>query len=173
MSKERLYFENRENCLNYINSCESFVEIYVDAIENIYLSSMNCLEVGSGPGLDGKELQRRGVDMQLTDASEQFVSIVDGLTKMDAFEITGKYDMITMNKIMNDYSLEDIEKMSKSIDNALNVDGIFVTTLWTKDIDNWDRYENILRRNFTLIDTIQYTEFNDGFDSILCVFSKI
>lgn len=144
------------------------------------------LELGCGPGNDIPYLRNHysvtGSDLSdefLKRCKERFNDIQ--FIKLDAVSINMKetFDCVFSNKVLHHLTLEELEKSLKRQQSIIKPKGIFAHTFWIGDKEftmegmlfvfhNRERLIQLISKYFTILETYDYKEFEDG-DSIFVI----
>lgn len=117
------------------------------------------LELGSGAGVDAKELDKRGIKVTAVDINseaEKFLKDTNIKFVKSAFRdfTFGKYDLIHARNSMVFMDEEDYYELLEKIKESLNPGGIFVTRLWGEK-DSTNRPSNKRPMTFTTKEKIK------------------
>lgn len=147
---------------NYVNGTPQFTDGFqkkwLDSVFSDVPKDASILELGSAFGRDARYLKDLGYDLELTDASESFVSY---LNKHDfnasVLDIVSdrpqkQYDVVLACAVFLHFTDEDFRKALANVESALLPGGKFVFSLkigdgeaWSQEKMNAPRYFNYWR----------------------------
>lgn len=155
-------------------------------LSNHLREKSSLLELGCGPGNDISHLQKRYA-VTGSDLSDVFIQRCRNkytdipFVKLDAVSInTDKiYECIFSNKVLHHLPLKELKKSLERQQNVIKSNGIFAHTFWIGDKEftmegmlfiyhNREKLLNLISQYFTIIETLDYEEFDKG-DSVFIV----
>jgi ubiquinone/menaquinone biosynthesis C-methylase UbiE len=181
------FYNNPASVDEYEKMCDGYngSELY-NVLDKHLTDNSTVLELGSGPGNDIEYLHKKFAVIG-SDSSDEFLlrckkRYVDvPFIKLDAVSIkTDKvFDCVFSNKVLHHLSTEDLKKSLKRQQEVLVPNGLFAHTFWLGDKEftmkgmlfvfyNRDRLINLVSEYFTILETYDYNEFEEG-DSVFIV----
>jgi cyclopropane fatty-acyl-phospholipid synthase-like methyltransferase len=181
------FYNNPASVDEYEKMCDEYNgSALYNVLDKHLADHSTMLELGSGPGIDIEYLHKKytvtGSDLSdefLLRCKKRFVDVP--FIKLDAVSIkTGKvFDCVFSNKVLHHLSTEELKKSLKRQQEVIAPNGLFAHTFWLGDKEftmkgmlfffyNRDRLINLVSEYFTILETYDYNEFEEG-DSIFIV----
>lgn len=115
----------------------------VERVVALLPAGASCLELGSGPGHDARELERRGVRVDRTDATAAFVDMLraDGFSArlLDARhdDFDGPYDLVWADAVLLHLTRPEFARALRAARSAVASNGLLAVTLKEGDGERW------------------------------------
>lgn len=181
------FYNDPEKVDKYEKMCDEYdgTELY-KILENHLMEKSSVLELGCGPSNDINYLKNK-FNITGSDLSDEFIKRGKErfpdvkFVKLDAvkIELEETFDCLFSNKVLHHLKPEELEVSLKRQQTVIKENGLFVHTFWIGDKEftmegmlfvfyNRDRLIKLISKYFSIIETYDYKEFEDG-DSILIV----
>lgn len=181
------FYNDPSKVNEYEKMCEEYDGSELHGILDSHLSeNSSLLELGCGPGNDIVYLKEK-YNVTGSDLSDEFLkrckNRFPGLSflKLDAVSIKSKekFDCLFSNKVLHHLTFEKLEESFKRQQKVIKPGGFFAHTFWLGDKEfemegmfflfhNRESLLNLVSRYFTIIETYDYKEFEEG-DSIFII----
>jgi SAM-dependent methyltransferase len=115
----------------------------IERVVGMLPAEASCLELGSGPGHDARELERRGLRVDRTDATGAFVEMLraDGFAarRLDARhdDFGGPYDLVWADAVLLHLTRAEFGDAVRSARAAVSAGGLLSITLKEGDGERW------------------------------------
>lgn len=183
------FFDTKEGVQQYIDMAQGFDgRKLIDFLRKHLPEGSSILELGMGPGKDvdilsqyfqvvGSDYSQLFTDRYLLDHPKADVVVLDAIT----LETSRRFDAIYSNKVLHQFSREDVRQSLKNQHRALNPGGLALHSLWFGDTCEQygdmlaqhytlDSFSTLLGDHFELVDHYIYEEMEA--DDSLCVLLK-
>jgi SAM-dependent methyltransferase len=115
----------------------------IDRVVPLLPAGARCLELGSGPGHDARELERRGVRVDRTDATQAFVDMLraDGhdARRLDVRydDFGGPYDLVWADAVLLHLTRPELGRALRAARAAVAPSGLLAITVKEGDGEQW------------------------------------
>jgi len=185
------YYDDSKHVDEYIHMCDEYdgKNIYELLAKHLNKGS-TLLELGSGPGLDIKNLKEY-YKISGSDLSEEFLKRLKlkfpdipffniDITNID---VKGRYDCIYSNKVLHHIDKDQLQTSLIQQKKHLTENGLIAHSFWIGEESmqmhgllftyyTKNAILELIQKNFEILETLSYTEFEDN-DSLVVIAKAI